>query len=109
MAALLRQAASQGVAPEAVARLLAAFEPAPQATERPEPGPAPLPPTIEPLSARELEVLRLVAAGLSNGEIAEALYLSVNTVKTHLQRIYGKMGLSSRTAAATKAQELNLL
>ena len=63
---------------------------------------------IEPLSKRELQVLRLVAVGLSNPEVADALYISVNTVKTHLQRIYGKLGTSSRTAAATKAQELSL-
>jgi LuxR family maltose regulon positive regulatory protein len=114
MATLLQRAASQGIAVDPsgrayVARLLAAFETAPQERRRPQPPPLPVRPTIEPLSVRELEVLRLVAVGLSNREIAEALYLSVNTVKTHLQRIYGKLGVSSRTAAATKAQELNLL
>jgi LuxR family maltose regulon positive regulatory protein len=108
MAALLREAASQGIAPDYVAKLLTAFHAAPQERGRPEP-PPPAQPLIEPLSERELQVLRLVAAGLSNRDIAEALYISVNTVKTHLQRIYGKLGVSSRTAAATKAQELNLL
>jgi LuxR family maltose regulon positive regulatory protein len=109
MAALLQEAASQGIAPDYVAKLLAAFEAAPQERRRPEPPPPPAQPLIEPLSERELRVLRLVAAGLSNRDIAEALYISVNTVKTHLQRIYGKLGVSSRTAAATKALELNLL
>jgi LuxR family maltose regulon positive regulatory protein len=103
MAMLLQKAASQGIAPDYVARLLAAFEPVP------EPLPSSAQPLIEPLSERELQVLRFVAAGLSNREIAEALYISVNTVKTHLQRIYGKLGVSSRTVAATKAQKLNLL
>ena len=107
--ALLREAASQGIAPDYVAKLLTAFHAAPQERGRPEPPPPPAQPLIEPLSVRELQVLRLVAAGLSNRDIAEALYISVNTVKTHLQRIYGKLGVSSRTAAATKAQELNLL
>jgi LuxR family maltose regulon positive regulatory protein len=109
MAALLREAASQGIAPDYVAKLLAAFEAAPRERRRPEPPPPLAQPLIEPLSERELEVLRLVAAGLSNREIAEALYISVNTAKTHLQRIYAKLVVSSRTAAATKAQELNLL
>jgi LuxR family maltose regulon positive regulatory protein len=109
MAALLREAASQGMAPDYVAKLLAAFEVAPQERRRPEPPPPPAQPLIEPLSERELQVLRLVATGLSNRDIAEALYISVNTVKTHLQRIYGKLGVSSRTAATTKAQKLNLL
>jgi LuxR family maltose regulon positive regulatory protein len=120
MAALLHRAASQGIAAdlpgrieplgrEYVAKLLAAFDAVPEHRRRPESPPLPAQSLIEPLSEREQEVLRLVAVGLSNREIAEGLYLSVNTVKTHLQRIYGKLGVGSRTAAATKAQELNLL
>jgi LuxR family maltose regulon positive regulatory protein len=92
-----------------VAKLLAAFDALPQERRRSE---LPLPPgqaPIEPLSERERQVLRLVAAGLSNREIAEELYLSVNTVKTHLKRMYGKLGVGSRTAAATQAQDLHLL
>jgi LuxR family maltose regulon positive regulatory protein len=108
MSALLREAASQGIAPPYVATLLAAFAATPQERGRPEPPAPPAQPLIEPLSKRELQVLRLVAVGLSNPQVAEALYISVNTVKTHLQRIYGKLGTSSRTAAATKAQELSL-
>jgi LuxR family maltose regulon positive regulatory protein len=108
MATLLREAASQGIAPEYVSKLLAAFGVSEYEIEVPLP-PPPTQPLIEPLSERELRVLRLVAAGLSNRDIAEALYISVNTVKTHLQRIYEKLGVSSRTAAATKALELNLL
>jgi LuxR family maltose regulon positive regulatory protein len=105
MAALLHEAASKGIARDYVAQLLAAFGAARQERGCPEP---PVQPLIEPLSERELQVLRLVAAGLSNPEVADTLYISVNTVKTHLQRIYGKLGTSSRTAAATKAQELDL-
>ena len=51
------------------------------------------------LSAREIEVLRLVAAGLSNGEIAERLFLSPNTVKAHIAHVLGKIGVHNRTAA----------
>jgi LuxR family maltose regulon positive regulatory protein len=64
---------------------------------------------VEPLSERELEVLRLLAAGLSNREIAEELYLSINTVKTHTKSIYGKLGVRSRTQAVNRARELELL
>jgi LuxR family maltose regulon positive regulatory protein len=64
---------------------------------------------IEPLSERELEVLRLLAEGLSNQEIARKLYLSVGTVKVHLKHIYGKLAVSSRMQAVARARELKLL
>jgi LuxR family maltose regulon positive regulatory protein len=64
---------------------------------------------IEPLSDRELEVLRLVAAGLSNREIAAKLILSLGTVKSHVHNIYGKLGVRNRTEAVTRAQEYQLL
>jgi ATP/maltotriose-dependent transcriptional regulator MalT len=63
----------------------------------------------EPLSARELEILSLLAAGLSNREIAQKLFLSTGTVKVHLKHIYGKLGVGSRTQAAARARELSLL
>ena len=64
---------------------------------------------VEPLSERELEVLRLVADGLSNREIADALILAVGTVKAHVHNIYGKLGVQSRTQAVARAREIKLL
>ena len=64
---------------------------------------------VEPLSERELEVLRLIARGLSNPEIAAQLYLSPNTLKSHSQNIYAKLDVHSRMEAANKARELGLI
>ena len=64
---------------------------------------------VEPLSERELEVLRLVAQGLSNREISERLFLAVNTVKGHNQKIFDKLQVQSRTEAVARARELGLL
>lgn len=66
-------------------------------------------PAEEALSSREIEVLRLVAKGASNREVAEELYITEATVKTHLIRIYGKLGVSDRTAAVTKALDRGIL
>ncbi|QPC83342.1 AAA family ATPase [Phototrophicus methaneseepsis] len=64
---------------------------------------------LEPLSDRELEVLQLVAEGLSNREIAERLVLSTGTVKVHTRNIYGKLSVNNRTQAVMRATEMNLL
>jgi predicted ATPase/DNA-binding NarL/FixJ family response regulator len=64
---------------------------------------------IEPLTARELDVLRLIAQGRSNKEIAEELVISLGTVKWHNNKIYSKLNVSSRTQAVVRARELNLL
>jgi LuxR family transcriptional regulator, maltose regulon positive regulatory protein len=81
----------------------------------PEPAPAaqPVAPSpaaclVEPLSARETEVLRLVTAGCSNQEIADRLIISVATVRKHVENIHGKLGVQSRTQAAARARELGL-
>ena len=62
---------------------------------------------VDPLSPRELEVLRLVMAGYSNQEIAELLVVSMNTVRTHLKHLYSKLNVDSRTRAIARARELN--
>jgi LuxR family maltose regulon positive regulatory protein len=66
-------------------------------------------PLVEPLSERELEVLRLIAEGFSNAEIAERLVIAHGTVKRHINNIYGKLGVQSRTQAVAKAREIGLL
>jgi LuxR family maltose regulon positive regulatory protein len=109
MAHLLYKALGRGVAPEYVRRLLAAFpdvepqQPEPATSQVSESG------LIEPLSERELEVLQLVGAGLTNREIAARLFLSLNTVKGHTRSIYGKLGVHSRTQAVARARALGVL
>jgi DNA-binding NarL/FixJ family response regulator len=66
-------------------------------------------PAFEPLSGRETEVLSLVARGQTNADIGRALFISEATVKTHLLRAFGKLGVSDRTAAVTRAIELGML
>jgi LuxR family maltose regulon positive regulatory protein len=99
---LLQEARSRAVLPEYVAALLAAGG----AGLLPAAGETALP---EPLSPRELEVLRLIAAGLTNREIAEKLFLSPETVKKHSASIYAKLGVGHRTEAVARARSLDLL
>jgi LuxR family maltose regulon positive regulatory protein len=87
-----------------VLKLLAAFK-----VEKLQSSVFNLQPLVEPLTERELEVLHLIAAGLSNQAIAETLFITVGTVKRHTTNIYGKLGVNSRTQAAVKARELNLI
>ncbi|MBN1976515.1 MAG: hypothetical protein JW918_03860 [Anaerolineae bacterium] len=70
---------------------------------------AALQPLVEPLSEREMEVLRLIAAGLSNREIAERLFVALGTVKRHVNNIYGKLGVHSRTQAIAEARGLGII
>ena len=117
MAGLLQEAASQGIAPAYVGKLLAALGVWEHGSmgETPPHGPTPThpyphtPTLIEPLSDRELDVLRLLADGQTNQEIAQGLCVSINTVKTHLKNIYGKLGVNNRRAATTQAKRLGLL
>ena len=64
---------------------------------------------LDPISERELEVLHLIATGFSNREIAEKLFISLNTVKTHTKNINSKLNVNSRTKAIARAKELRLL
>ncbi len=98
---LLGDFATRGVHADHIQKIFAAL--------RAETKPAPLESLVEALSERELEVLRLVAVGFSNPEIANQLVLSVATVKTHLNRLYGKLGARNRTEAVNRARELRLL
>ena len=101
MIRLLHEAVRHKVKPEFAQRLLSRFP-----SDRPVEKPIGL---VEPLSEREIEVLQLVADGLSNQEIAARLYLSLRTIKFHTGNIYGKLGVKSRTEAVAKARDLGLL
>jgi LuxR family maltose regulon positive regulatory protein len=104
---LIAEAAARKRLPEYTARLLAAFEAAGIETSiSAAPDHQPL---IEPLSPRELEILRLIDQGLSNSQIGERLYLALSTVKGHNQSIFGKLQVQRRTEALTRARELGLL
>jgi LuxR family maltose regulon positive regulatory protein len=106
MARLLREAASRAMAPDSARRLLAAFPSAgPQSTGLSGASSE----SAELLSEREREVLRHIAAGLTNREIAARLFLSVYTVKAHARSIYDKLDAHSRTQAVAKARELGVL
>jgi LuxR family maltose regulon positive regulatory protein len=103
LAALLRHAAARGGHREYVQRLLGALAGA---------GPADRPDRLraaEGLSEREVEVLRLVAAGLANRAVGARLFISEKTVKTHLSNIMGKLGAANRTQAVDQARRLGLL
>jgi LuxR family maltose regulon positive regulatory protein len=109
MARLLYEALSRGIAPDYVQRLLSAFPDAKPEPASPPSTQASKSELIEPLSEREIEVLQLIAEGLTNREIAARLFLSVNTVKVHSRNIYGKLGAHNRTEAAARAQALGIL
>jgi LuxR family maltose regulon positive regulatory protein len=100
---LLQEAARRGIEPEYVGRILAALAPKEQMA------PAETSVLAEHLSGRELEVLRLVTAGLSNREIAGQLVISAGTAKTHIHNICGKLGVRNRTEAVARAKEIGLV
>jgi LuxR family maltose regulon positive regulatory protein len=109
MARLLYDALALDVEPEYVRRLLAAYpvaEPEQITSSRLRGSKSEL---VEPLSERELEVLQLIAAGRSNRRIASELFVSVGTVKTHVNNLYRKLDSHSRTQAVARARELKLL
>ncbi|HEX9926198.1 MAG TPA: LuxR C-terminal-related transcriptional regulator, partial [Anaerolineae bacterium] len=127
MAELLRQARSRGIRPDYVSKLLVAFDfrlpildTSTLRLRSEEPtlstgfgldltSPSEIQNLVDPLSPRELELLHLVADGRSNQEIAQELFLAIGTVKKHLNNIFGKLEVSSRTQAVARARELDLL
>lgn len=112
MAELLRHAASRGISPEFASYLLARLETklsaTPPSPRSPMP-PARTQPLVEPLTERELEVLRLLAAPLSTAEIAAELSISVGTLRSHTKRIYAKLNVHRRSDAAQRGRELKLI
>ncbi len=120
MQSLLAHALRRGIASDYVAKLLTAFGGVGSgqavhdahhsvAALRESSASSPLPPLIEPLSERERDVLRLLVAGRSGPQIADALVVAPSTVKTHLKSIYGKMDVHSRDQAIVRARDLGLL
>lgn len=111
MARLLSQVEAPGMLPDYVKKLLAAFavEDEKQKREDISTQPSPGQSLFEPLSHRELEVLHLMAEGLSNQEISERLFVALDTVKGHNRKIFGKLQVQRRTEAVARARELGLL
>jgi LuxR family maltose regulon positive regulatory protein len=103
MVQLLRRAASRGISPEYASKLLTAFDLAESGTC------SSVQPLIEPLSQRELDVLRLLTTDLTLEEIAQELFVARSTVRSHTKSIYGKLNVHSRREAVRRAQELDLL
>ena len=103
MVALLHQAHAHRIAPDYVVTLLSAFG------EQAKASPSRAFPLVETLTERELAVLRLLVKGLSNAEIARELIITVGTVKRHVNSIYSKLGVNSRTQAIARVQTLHLL
>lgn len=102
MEALLKAAAKRQIGADYASRLLAVFG-------APAPKPRMHPDLIEALSERELDVLRLLGSDLGGPEIARELAISENTMRTHTKNIYEKLGVNSRRAAVSRAEELQLL
>jgi LuxR family maltose regulon positive regulatory protein len=114
MAHLLSEVEVLGRMPDYIGKLLAAFK---ADAHKHEDTASPASPTsrppaqslIEPLSRREVEVLQLIAQGLSNQEISERLVLALETVKGHNKKIFGKLQVQRRTEAVARARQLGLL
>ena len=121
MAELLKRLLRQNVAVDYIGKLLAAFgedetgppslpvppSPSPQVSPSPShPTPQPL---VEPLTNRELDILELLVQRLQNKEIADKLFISTETVKTHLNNIYQKLNVTNRRNAVERAKTLGIL
>jgi len=107
MACLLREVARRDIQKQYCTRLLSAFQQEERTLEHTSgEGNAGL---VEPLSERELEVLQLLAEGLTNQEIGERLFISLSTVKGHISNILGKLLARNRTEAIARARQLRIL
>ena len=109
MAQMLYDSLNHGTRSEYVQQLLSAFPGQDPGQDRASVSQGNQSELVEPLSDREIEVLRLVAKGLTNQVIAQRLYLSIHTIKTHTRNIYGKLGVNNRTQAVNKARTLGIL
>jgi LuxR family maltose regulon positive regulatory protein len=110
MAELLRSAVLHTISPDYASKLLAAFsKDVPGAVPVDNEPTVPMQKLAEPLSDREIEVLRLMAEGYKYKEIAERMFVSINTVRHHTRNAYGKLEVNNRTQAIGKAKELRLL
>ena len=109
MSRLLSVATAQGIMPDYAGALLTAFATEMRESAPAEPASSPSRSLTEPLGRRELEVLRLIAEGLSNQEIGERLFLALDTIKGHNRRIFDKLQVKRRTEAIARGRELGLL
>jgi LuxR family maltose regulon positive regulatory protein len=109
MVQLLSAAAAHGMMPDYTSKLLAAFEAEKSKDTSYLPPTSPAQPLLDPLGPRELEILQLIAQGLSNHAISERLFLALSTVKGYNQKIFTKLDVKRRTEAVVRARELGLL
>jgi LuxR family maltose regulon positive regulatory protein len=109
MLQLLNQAVAKGIYRDYAQILIAAARQFKSADISAESDPGKQHGLVEPLSGREIEVLQLIANGLSNQEIANQLHISLSTVKGHTSNVYGKLGVHKRTQAVSRAEDLGIL
>lgn len=108
MGKMLRQAVARGIAVGYAGKLLAALEE--DVDDKPRMiKPTSSPSQVESLSKRELEVLRLLTTHLTSAEIGGELFISTNTVRSHIKRVYSKLNVHNRRDAIRRAEELELL
>jgi LuxR family maltose regulon positive regulatory protein len=110
---LLTMAAERGILPETTTALSAMFPEAPSTANTAQlkrsASPSATETLIDPLTDRECELLALIASGMSNAKLADSLFISQNTVKTHVRHLYAKLGATTRTEAVARARSLGLL
>jgi LuxR family maltose regulon positive regulatory protein len=109
MAALLRMCVDREIFPAYASRLLALGTSPIEAASRDAVSAPSHQPLVEPLTDREVQILRLLTTHLTSTEIAEELYLSVNTVRTHIKHVYQKLDAHSRAEAVAQGQALDLI